>query len=112
MSNNILKLKADLKYKDKEVGVAYMFFFLIGIFGAHRFYLGQWIQGILFSTAFFVASGISISLFFKDIDSALIVLTGILLISFLESILIPSNCRKINRKLIKKREKFIKENQN
>jgi hypothetical protein len=30
----------------------------------------------------------------------------------LESILIPSNCRKINRKLIKKREKFIKENQN
>tara|TARA_Y100000588_G_scaffold210270_1_gene224200 strand:- start:33185 stop:33523 length:339 start_codon:yes stop_codon:yes gene_type:complete len=112
MSDNITKLKAELKYKDKEVGVAYMFFFLIGIFGAHRFYLGQWIQGILFSIAFFIASGVAIAMFFKDFDSFVAISLGILIVSFLESILIPSNCKKANKKLIKKREKFIKNDKN
>ena len=51
-------------------------------------------------------------MFFKDFDSFVAISLGILIVSFLESILIPSNCKKANKKLIKKREKFIKNDKN
>jgi TM2 domain-containing membrane protein YozV len=45
----MLHLQAQSAYDDakKSVGIAYAFWFFLGVFGAHRFYLGQAGVGLL-----------------------------------------------------------------
>jgi len=38
--------------RQKSVGVAYLWLFLLGIFGAHQFYLGKTGRGILYLLTF------------------------------------------------------------
>lgn len=109
MSNDFTHIEAMLKYKEKEKGVAAMMFLFFAPFGVHRFYLGQWIQGILFTVIFWAGVVCSILLFFENMEASLKIMAAIIIISLVEAMLLPSNLRKANKKIIKKREKFLKE---
>lgn len=56
-----LNLELSLKYKEKNIFLAYAFLAFLGIFGVHRFYLGHYLSGIImfFLTISWIMSWVS-----------------------------------------------------
>jgi TM2 domain-containing membrane protein YozV len=41
LENEAIKMEADLLYKEKDLLITYALWFVLGVFGLHRFYLGK-----------------------------------------------------------------------
>ncbi|WP_255609642.1 TM2 domain-containing protein [Micromonospora sp. PLK6-60] len=53
-----------VQVRQKETGIAYLFWFLLGIFGGHQFYLGKIGRGLLYLFTFGILGvGVLIDLF-------------------------------------------------
>lgn len=78
----------------KRIGVAYLLWFFLGMFGAHRFYLGQTGSGV----AILILTVVSILLSFVMIGFVLLLVPWIWVI--VDAFLIPGMARDHNNKLI------------
>lgn len=96
---NLSDTKKMLQYEanKKSVGIAYLFWFLFGIFGAHRFYLGLEGSGtiLLLLTIFSF-----ILLLFQGFGLILMFAVGVWLL--IDLAIIPSLVNEYNNRLIEK----------
>ena len=91
MSDNARLMQYDAN--KKSVGIAYLLWFLLGMFGAHRFYLG--LNGT--GAAILVITVVSILLMVAFIGVITIWISIIWI--FIDLFLIPENARKYNSDL-------------
>lgn len=106
MSDASLVIRYDAQ--KKSAGIAYLLWF-IGPLGAHRFYLGKWLSGLLLLSLTLLAIVLTFTGFFSLESLGLAIACWILIgvWELLDLILIPGAVRNYNTRVVTRLEKAV-----